>query len=141
MPPEFAAKVLPFADFAFHAKDSFAKEYERAGLKVVRFGNPPEEICEMIASSSSVFCTDSFPSHLAQMWKDKTTVLMTEMKASMTVHPSFPASRVVASLAECHPCRHLTRTGPDHRCPAGRIFCVTWEKPDYSTQLLANVSS
>lgn len=140
MPPEFAAKVLPFADFAFHAKDSFAKEYDQAGLKVVRFGNPPEEICELIASSSSVLCTDSFPSHLAQMWKDKTTVLMTEMKASMTVHPSFPASRVVASQAECHPCRHLTRTGPDHRCPAGRIFCVTWEKPDYMAQIASAVS-
>lgn len=135
MPPEFAAQVLPMADFAFHEKDSFAKEYEQAGLKVVRFGNPPEEICEIVASSSSVFCTDSFPSHLAQMWKDRATVLLTEMKAGMTVHPSFPASRVVASQAECHPCRHLTRIGPDHHCQAGRMFCVTWESTAYVEEL------
>jgi hypothetical protein len=141
MPPEFAAKFLSFADFAFHEKDSFSKEYERAGLNVVRFGNPPEEICELIASASAVYCTDSFPSHLAQMWEDRTTVLLTEMKAGTTVHPGFPASRVVASRAECHPCRHLTRTSPDHRCTAGRMFCMTWDNSEYIAHISSFTSS
>jgi hypothetical protein len=140
MPPDFAARLFAAAGFAFHEKDSFSKEYERAGLNVVRFGDPPEEICQLIASASAVFTTDSFPSHLAQMWKDRTTVLLTEMKARMTVHPGFPASRVVASRAECHPCRHLARTGPDHRCPAGRVFCMTWENPEYISQVSSAAS-
>ena len=103
MPPEFAVKVFPQADFAFHEKDDFSKDFERAGLNVIRFGNPPEQICELIASASTVFCTDSFPSHLAQMWKDKAVVMLTEMKARITFHPCFPASRVVESRAECNP--------------------------------------
>jgi hypothetical protein len=60
MPPQLAAKVLSHADFAFHEKDDFSKDYEQAGLNVIRFGNPPEQICELIASASTVFSTDSF---------------------------------------------------------------------------------
>jgi hypothetical protein len=141
MPPDVAARLMPSAEFAFHEKDGFSRDYEQAGLKVVRFGAPPEEICELIASAAAVFTTDSFPSHLAQMWRDRTVVMLTEMKAGMTVHPGFPASRVVRSQAECHPCRHLTRIGPDPRCAAGRMFCSTWENPWYLEQLSARSSS
>src|SRR5208283_527906 len=77
MPPQLAVRVLPAADFAFYEKDDFAKEYEQAGLNVIKFGKPPEQICELIASASAVFCTDSFPSHLAQMWKDRAILMMT----------------------------------------------------------------
>jgi hypothetical protein len=135
MPPEVAARVLHDAEFAFHEKDDFAKDYEREGLKVIRFGNPPEEVCELIASAAAVFCVDSFPSHLAQMWKDRAVVMLTEMKAGMTVHPGFPSQRVVASRAECHPCRHLARIDADHRCAAGRVFCATWESAAYMEEL------
>jgi len=135
MPPAVAAKVFPYADFAFYENDDLSKEYEQAGLKVIKYGSPPERICELIASASAVFCTDSFPSHLAQMWKDKAVVMLTEMKARITFHPCFPASRVVESRAECNPCRKLVRIGPDHRCQAGRIHCATWESPEYLARL------
>ncbi len=135
MPPQLAAEVLSNADFAFYEKDGFAKEFEEVGLNVIKFGKPPEEICELMASASAVFCTDSFPSHLAQMWPDRAILMMTEMKTRMTVHPAFPIARVIASCAECHPCKNLARTGPDHRCTAGRIFCATWENPVYLAQL------
>ncbi len=135
MPPQLAAKFLSHAIFAFYEKDDLSKVYEQAGLNVIKFGNPPEQICELIASASTVFCTDSFPSHLAQMWKDKAFLLGTEMKPRMTVHPGVPISRVIESRAECHPCRNLVRTGSDHRCQAGRVFCATWESPEYLAQL------
>jgi hypothetical protein len=135
MPPEIAASLLPFAQYAFHEKDPFAEEFAALGLNVLRFGNPPEEICSIIASSTLTICTDSFPSHLAQMWKEKTIVLITEMKARMTVRPGFPALHVVDSRAPCHPCRHLARTGDDHRCAAGKLYCATWESPEYLTQI------
>jgi hypothetical protein len=137
MPPQFAAKVLPSAEFAFHEKDDLSKDYEQAGLTVIRFGNPPEQICELIASASTVFCTDSFPSHLAQMWKDKAVVMMTEMMARITYHPCFPASRVMESRAECNPCRKLVRIGPHPQCTAGRMFCSTWDDPEYLAQFMS----
>jgi hypothetical protein len=140
MPPQLAARTLPFAEFAFYEKDDFAKEFEQVGLNVIRFGKPPEQICELIASASAVFSTDSFPSHLAQMWKDRAILMMTEMKARMTVHPCFPSSRVVESRAECHPCLNLARIAPDHRCQAGRVYCATWENPEYLTQLSTHIS-
>jgi hypothetical protein len=135
MPPQLAARILPSADFAFYEKDNFAKEFEEAGLKVVKFGGPPDEICELISSAAAVFCTDSFPSHLAQMWPDRAVLMMTEMKSRMTVHPCFPLPRVVQSRAECHPCLNLARIVPDHRCQAGRVYCATWENPIYLAQL------
>jgi hypothetical protein len=139
MPPQLAAKVLSHADFAFHEKDDFAKEFEEAGVGVVRFSSA-EQICELIASASTVFCTDSFPSHLAQMWKEKALLLMTQRKAAMVVHPSFPRLRVIESRAECHPCRNLARIVPDHRCQAGRLFCATWEHPAYMAKLMKEAS-
>ena len=139
MPPDVAARILRNADFAFYEKDELAAGFEQAGLNVIRFGKPPEQICELIASASAVFCTDSFPSHLAQMWPDRTIPMLTIAKAGATVHPSFPISRVVTSRAECHPCTNLARTGPDHRCPAGRVFCVTWESAAYLDEI-ANAS-
>jgi len=135
MPPHVAAKLYPSAEFAFYEKDTLAQDYVDLGMKVFYYGKPPEEICKLIASSSIVICTDSFPSHLAQMWKDRTYSVMTEMNARMTVHPGFPLSRVIESRAECHPCRNLSRTGPDHRCQAGKIYCSTWESPDYLAQI------
>ena len=84
---------FPMRSLRFTRGTIFQKTTERAGLKVIRFGNPPEEICELIASATAVFCVDSFPSHLAQMWKDRAVVMLTEMKAEMTVHPGgFPRS-------------------------------------------------
>ena len=44
VPPEVAARLLPAAEYAFHEKDGFSMEYEQAGLKVIRFGAPAEEI-------------------------------------------------------------------------------------------------
>jgi hypothetical protein len=139
MPPDTAARLLPSADFAFHVKDGFSKEYEQAGLKVLRF-EKPEQICGMIASVSTVLCTDSFPSHLAQMWKGRALLLMTQQRTAMVVHPGFPRWRVVESRTDCHPCRNLARVGPGHRCQAGRVFCATWESPDYLAQLSRAVS-
>jgi hypothetical protein len=141
MSPDTAARLFPSADFAFFERDDFAKEYAAAGLSVVKFGGPPEEVCRLIASASTVYCTDSFPFHLAQMWKDSAILMLTEMKIGTTVHPSFPMSHVIESRAECHPCRHLVRTGPDHRCEAGRMFCITWENPAYLTQIRDTVLS
>jgi len=135
MPPQVAADLLPSAQFAFHAKDTFAQEYIDLGLDVLRFGNPPGEICELIASSSVTICTDSFPFHLAQMWKEKAILLMTEMKARMTVRPGFPISRIVDSRAPCHPCRHMVRIDKDSRCAKGRLYCATWESPEYLVQI------
>ena len=48
------------------------------------------EICKSFASSSTGNCMTALPSHLAQMWKDRTYSVMTEMNARMTVHPGFP---------------------------------------------------
>ena len=140
MPPQVAARILPSAEFAFYEHDNLLKEYEQAGLKILKFGKPPAQICELIASASTVLCTDSFPSHLAQMWKDRTIPMMTEMKARMTVHPGFPMSQVVSSRAECHPCPNMARSGPDHRCAAGRVYCATWESPEYLEDLAKVVS-
>jgi hypothetical protein len=135
MPPTVAARLLPSADYAFHEKDEYSQEFIAAGLSVVRFSTPPEEICELIAPASAVVCTDSFPSHLAQMWKNKTTVALTHMKTGTTIHPGFPSLQVLHSRAECNPCRNNARTGPDHRCQAGRMFCATWENLEYLAQL------
>jgi hypothetical protein len=130
MPPRFALDYLSSAIFAFHARDSFARDYEALGLRVVYFTSP-EEMLALGHSARSVLCTDSFPSHLWQTWMTGTVVVLSQQTAKQVVHPGFARSQVVDSTAPCVKCRSRVRLSPTDTCDAGQVFCKTWADPNF----------
>ncbi len=130
MPPDFGAAYFRDAQFAFHRKDGFAAEFLNLGLNVVYFESP-QDIFTLIANARTVYATDSFPSHLAQTWRDDCYVLMSQQKAEMVVAPSYPDDQILHSLAPCHPCRSRVRYSLESKCDAGRLYCHTWNDPIY----------
>lgn len=130
MPPEFAQSFFPDARFCFHREDPLAREYAARNLDLSYF-DTPEGIVEHIAQARRTFCTDSFPSHVAQVWQTHCYLLMTQQITRMVVVPGFPEDRVVRSLAPCHPCRSRARYNDQSLCDAGRVYCHTWNSEDY----------
>jgi len=136
MPPDFAAEYFRDARFAFHRKDLFASEYLNLGLSVVYFESP-EDIFSLISGAGTVYSTDSFPAHLAQLWRDECYMLMSQQKAEMVVVPGFPDGQILHSLAPCHPCRSRARLDKESKCDAGRMYCHTWNDPVYVGRLVS----
>jgi len=140
MPVSFARDHLSSASFAFHANDSYGAQYESGGLKVKTFSTP-EEMLQLGCDARFVLCTDSFPSHLWQTWGARVLVLLSQQTAKQVVHPGFPESQIINSLAPCVKCRSRVRTHAEHTCDAGRIFCDTWSHPIYVQKLLSLIAS
>ena len=132
MPPAWARQHLPGARFVFHHDDPYAKDYEALGLRVEKFGTP-EEMLQTGLGARRILCTDSFPSHLWQVYATNVHLLMTQQIRSHVVHPGFPANQVLVSRATCCPCLNRTR-GPDNTpCDIGHATCLTWQNSDYAS--------
>lgn len=129
MPAAWARQHLPGATFAFHASDGYAGEFAAAGLRL-RHYRSPEEMIALGAGAGRVLATDSFPSHLWQVFGDRVVLLMSQQIRARIVHPGFPDRQVVASRAPCCPCSNLDR-GNHPLCAAGRVHCATWADPAY----------
>jgi hypothetical protein len=130
MPATFARQYLPKAIFAFHEKDSYARDFRNANLEVVTFASP-ENMLQLGASAKAVICTDSFPSHLWQTWGRRVLLVLSQQTAKQIVHPGFPREQIIDSMAPCVRCRSRVRTDAEHRCDAEQVFCLTWKDPRY----------
>ena len=135
MPPAWAKSNLPKSTFAFFEGDPFQMEFDALGLQTQQF-NSPEELLLLVAAARWILATDSFPSHIVQIYTSSATVMLTEQVPPRTIHPAFDGL-VVQTAAPCAPCKHIARGFS--RCEAGREFCVTWSDRSYTEALLGTV--
>jgi hypothetical protein len=130
MPVAVAKRIarLTCTLFAFHVTDPYQEDYQSAALDVATFQDV-NGLLELAASSRRVLSTDSFPSHLMQLYSSRTIVALSQIPSRRVVHPGFDGT-VLESTAPCAPCINLTRTAHG-RCPTGRAFCSVWEEDTY----------
>jgi hypothetical protein len=131
MPVSWARRHAPRATYAFFRNDSFQKEYQSAGLATRTFASV-EELFVLLAAARQTWVTDSFPSHLAQVYTSAAVVMLTEQVPPRTVHPAFDGT-VLRTAAPCAPCRHIVRGS--RPCEAGHEYCVTWSDAGYTAAL------
>ena len=136
LPPSFGKEVLGSATFCVHRDNPYdeAGLYGSQGLDVRLFGNMAE-CFELISRADLIVATDSFQSHLAQLYTDRAVIMLSQQPARRVVHPSF-AGTVIHPEVACSPCRSGSRH-PRAFCLAGEGVCNTWANPAYR----ANVST
>ncbi len=137
IPLWWASKNLPNAYFAFYFKDDEAKDFVKAGLKVIYFYKEPGDIIYLSQNAKWTISTDSFPSHLLQYSNLRTTILLTEVLKTRIVSPTFDGI-IIDSVAPCHPCLHKAKK-IHPLCDAGLKECLNWESLIYTQNILQSI--
>jgi hypothetical protein len=129
MPASVAAELAGGAvRFAMHAADPYQEQLRAHGLRIVCFRDA-RELLQLAASSDFNISTDSFPSHLLQLYTSRSALLLSQAPRARIVHPGFDGF-VVESPAPCCPCIHTTRSLKG-LCAVGRASCLVWEDTNY----------
>jgi len=120
------------ARFAFHSSDRYQDVYRAAGLDVVCFADTAG-LLAVASASSRVVSTDSFPSHLLQLYSASTVVALSQRPSRHVVHPGFDGG-IIESTAPCCPCVNHARAVTTV-CPVGRVQCLVWTDEGYLRSL------
>jgi hypothetical protein len=137
IPVWWARKNLPNAYYAFFSKDPEAIEFEKEGLKTVKYYKEPGDMIVLSNHSLWTISTDSFSSHILQSSTKNSTITLTEVLKSRIISPAY-TGKVVDSTAPCHPCLHLDRKNHP-LCAAGYEECINWKDSNYSRKIIESI--
>lgn len=135
MPEHWAKEHLPHATFAIHSSNTCDElnKYQSLGLNTVTFTNT-SELLKLMSNARQILSTDSFTSHLCQVYAPTSIIALTQQLPYLIINPAFEGT-YIESQAPCCPCVDIGRF-EGKLCMAGRVSCVTWENKIYNQTLL-----
>jgi ADP-heptose:LPS heptosyltransferase len=133
LPPEWAAKHLPKAVFAFFHNDRYEEEFRHNRLHTVTYQNLEELVAVGLCAKKTI-CTDSFPLHLGQIYGADITLMLSQQTPERVVHPVYDGKTIVSQAACCICLPQAHGLNPSV-CESGFVYCQTWEKIDSDSEL------